>query len=150
MTPPLRYKVNVKLCDTCPCLEHCIAFPYLPLGHHPGGRCPDGFMEKIIPEEIPGPNYKRGGGKFGEKVVDSEIGTWATFNRESYSGYKGRQCLACGGPVSRASRYRLCRGCARGFVAWRARHREYMERRKREHRERGVFLLGRRGLVLAP
>ena len=146
-SPPRAYKFNVKLCDACPHLDHCLAFPYVAMGHRPNARCPDGAIEKILPQEIPGPDYKRGGGKFGEKVPGNEISTWAMFNRESYSAYKSRRCLACGDPVTRMSKYWLCRGCARGFVAWRAKHREYMEERKREHREQGVFLLGRRELA---
>ena len=140
MTRTRIYKFNHKLCDTCPHLDHCLAFPYVAMGHHPNARCPDGFVEKILPQEVPGPNYKGGGGKFGEKVVDT--GTWAIFNREGYDGYKSKRCLVCGDAISKGSRYWLCHAHAREFVEWRRKNREYMEERKRKHRERGVFLLG--------
>lgn len=134
----MGYKVNIRLCDACPNLEHCIAFPNLPLGHHPNGRCPDGFMEKVFPWEIPGPEYRRpdSRGRHNDKISPDSREIYAVYNRESYTGYKSKWCILCmfkrkRQPVSKGSKYWLCRQCAaRVFIPWKKKHKGVLARLK--------------------
>ena len=126
-------KFDVKRCDTCPRLEHCQDFPSWRMGHHPEGRCPDGIVEKVLLQEMPGKDYFQPSTRYSK--------WWRQRSkRKRESRYRGnRVCLWCylreKGTVTYItfkSRYRLCRKHITKFVMWKKRQAPEMWKRKRE------------------
>jgi len=133
-SPGFAYKVRIDLCKTCPRLEFCQDFPYLPLGHHPAGRCPDGFMEKVFVWELPGPKYRRAKGTHSSSAIAShENDTYASFNRPGYDGYKTKWCVMCAvhgerTKTTKGSKYWLCLKCvSKVFVHWKRKNRALID-----------------------
>ena len=132
----MPYKLNIKLCDTCPHLDFCQEFPYLPLGNHPAHRCPDGVIEKVFPWETPGRSYRRATGLHADKIARGDDELYAMYNRPGHSSYKCKWCILCmfkrkKTRISKGSRYLLCRSCAgRYFNPWKKRNKDTIAEKK--------------------